>query len=97
MSRRFVASCYIEDVTDKIIQGGIVEVHNYILKDLCTNEAKKVKDKFKEKTILEERLCKNQFLLVLDDIRDNDEVLDNPQNVDRGQHVHSHISKQACI
>ncbi|KAG0626986.1 hypothetical protein M758_2G165800 [Ceratodon purpureus] len=69
---RFDASCYIEDVTEKVLQGGVVKVQNLILKDLCRNEPHVVEDKSKGKTILEERLSKNRVLLVLDDVCDSD-------------------------
>ncbi|KAG0588041.1 hypothetical protein KC19_2G211000 [Ceratodon purpureus] len=69
---RFDASCYIEDVTEKVLQGGVVKVQNLILKDLCRNESHVVEDKSKGKTILEERLSKNRVLLVLDDVCDSD-------------------------
>ncbi|KAG0588049.1 hypothetical protein KC19_2G211700 [Ceratodon purpureus] len=70
---RFDASCYIEDVTEKVLQGGVVKVQNLILKDLCRNEAHiVVEDKSRGKTILEERLSKNRVLLVLDDVCDSD-------------------------
>ncbi|KAG0586335.1 hypothetical protein KC19_2G083500 [Ceratodon purpureus] len=72
LRRRFAASCYIEDVTEKMLQGGVVKVQNLILKDLCINEAYVVEDKSKGRTILEERLSKKQVLIVLDDVCDSD-------------------------
>ncbi|KAG0626910.1 hypothetical protein M758_2G161000, partial [Ceratodon purpureus] len=71
---RFPSSCYIEDVTDKVAQGGIVKVQNCIMKNLCNDKSKKIEDKSHGKVILEERLSKTKFLLVLDDVRDNDEM-----------------------
>ncbi|KAG0579831.1 hypothetical protein KC19_4G127000 [Ceratodon purpureus] len=68
---RFDASCYIEDVTEKVLQGGVVKVQNLILKDLCSNGTV-VEDKSKGRTILEERLSKKRVLLVLDDVCDSD-------------------------
>ncbi|KAG0619371.1 hypothetical protein M758_4G134900 [Ceratodon purpureus] len=69
---RFAASCYIEDVTEKVLQGGVVKVQNLILKDLCENEAHVVEDKSKGRTILEERLIRKRVLIVLDDVCDSD-------------------------
>ena len=75
MRKRFTATCFVEDVTEKVNQdGGIVKVQNCILRELCTVEVKKIKDKSKGKVILEERLCKKKILLVLDDVRDMDEM-----------------------
>ncbi|KAG0623635.1 hypothetical protein M758_3G189800 [Ceratodon purpureus] len=74
LSKRFSASCYVEDVRDKVIRSGEEKVQGCILKDLCTNESKKIKNKSQGKTVLEERLCKKQILLVLDDIFDGMEV-----------------------
>ncbi|KAG0628652.1 hypothetical protein M758_1G043000 [Ceratodon purpureus] len=74
LSKRFGRSCFIADATDKVTKGGVVQVQNCIMNDLCTNEAKKIKDKFKGKTILEDRLSKRQILLVLDDVRDIDDM-----------------------
>ncbi|KAG0623638.1 hypothetical protein M758_3G190100 [Ceratodon purpureus] len=74
LSKRFSRSCYVEDVTDKVIRSGEEKVQDCILKDLCTNESKKIKNKSKGKTILEERLCEKQILLVLDDAFDGMEV-----------------------
>ncbi|KAG0619290.1 hypothetical protein M758_4G129200 [Ceratodon purpureus] len=68
---RFDASCYIEDVTEKVRKGGVVKVQNLILKDLCSNETA-VEDKSKGRTILEERLRRKRVLLVLDDVSDSD-------------------------
>ncbi|KAG0589755.1 hypothetical protein KC19_1G045400 [Ceratodon purpureus] len=74
LSKRFGRSCFIADATDKVTKGGVVQVQNCIMNDLCTNEVKKIKDKFKGKTILEDRLSKRQILLVLDDVRDIDDM-----------------------
>ncbi|KAG0584173.1 hypothetical protein KC19_3G190400 [Ceratodon purpureus] len=68
LSKRFSASCYVEDVRDKVIRSGEEKVQGCILKDLCTDESTKIKNKSQGKIVLEERLCKNQILLVLDDI-----------------------------
>ncbi|KAG0556358.1 hypothetical protein KC19_11G047400 [Ceratodon purpureus] len=72
LRRGFDASGYIEDVTEKVLHGGVVKVQNLILKDLCTNEAHVVEDKSKGRTILEERLSKKRVLIVLDDVCDSD-------------------------
>ncbi|KAG0600590.1 hypothetical protein M758_11G045700 [Ceratodon purpureus] len=72
LRRGFDASGYIEDVTEKVLHGGVVKVQNLILKDLCTNEAHVVEDKSKGRTILEERLRKKRVLVVLDDVCDSD-------------------------
>ncbi|KAG0619275.1 hypothetical protein M758_4G128200 [Ceratodon purpureus] len=69
---RFDASCYIEDVTEKVRQGGVIKVQNLILKDLCANEAHVVEDKSKGRTVLEERLRRKRVLVVLDDVCDSD-------------------------
>ncbi|KAG0583131.1 hypothetical protein KC19_3G111900 [Ceratodon purpureus] len=74
MKKSYVANCYIEDVTEKVAQGGVVKVQNCILKDLCKNESIEIEDKSKGKVILEERLCEKKILLVLDDVCDNDEM-----------------------
>ena len=74
MRNKFATNFFVEDVTNKVNQVGIVKVQSCILKELCTNKAKKPKDKSKGKSILEERLCRKRILLVLDDVRDNDEM-----------------------
>ena len=74
MRRRFAASCFVEDVTDKVVQGGVVRVQNRILKDLCKIEPEDNQNRSEMKVILEERLCGKKILLVLDDVRDKDEM-----------------------
>ena len=72
---RFDSACYIEDVTEKVIQGaGVVRVQNHILKSLCQREYGEIEGKSEGKTILEERLCKKRILMVLDDVRESDEM-----------------------
>ena len=61
-------------MTEKVHQGGVVEVQKRILKDLCNIEPEEIQDRSKGKVILEERLCKKQILLVLDDVRDMAEM-----------------------
>ena len=80
LRKRFDSACYIEDVTEKVIQGGVVKVQNRILRDLCQIESLEIEDEskgkriLKVKTILEERLCKKRILMVLDDVRESDEL-----------------------
>ena len=74
LSKRFDPACYVEDVTEKVIQGGVVKVQNHILQDLCQNESNEIKGKSEGKKILEERLCKKRILMVLDDVRGSDEM-----------------------
>ena len=73
-SKRFDSACYIEDVTEKVNQGGVVKVQQRMMKDLCKNNCEEIEDKSKGKTILEERLCHIRLLLVLNDVRDSDEM-----------------------
>ncbi|KAG0562812.1 hypothetical protein KC19_9G173000 [Ceratodon purpureus] len=78
----FDASCYVDlksyDVEDskKAIRDKdiVPEVQKHILKYLCPNEGQEVENKNKGKTILEERLSKKRFLMVLDDVPDNGEL-----------------------
>jgi replication-associated recombination protein RarA len=58
MSRRFDAACYVEDVTEKVIQGGVVKVQNRSLGDLFPKESWNTEDKSRGKVIMEERLFK---------------------------------------
>ena len=74
LRKRFDSACYIEDVMEKAIQGGVVKVQNCILRDLCQIESLEIEDKSKGKTILEESLCKKRILMVLDDVRESDEM-----------------------
>jgi hypothetical protein len=61
LSKGFAASCYVEDIKEKVLQGGVVRVQNCIMKDLGVNGSMQIEDKSKGKTILEERLCQNEF------------------------------------
>ena len=70
----FDSACYVEDVTEKVIQGGVVKVQNHILKNLCQREFGKIEGKSEGKRILEERLCEKRILMVLDDVRESDEM-----------------------
>jgi hypothetical protein len=64
LCKRFEASCYVEDVTDKIMQGhGVVEIQ----KDLCSIEIDN-DNKSEFKPILEKRLSKKRTVVVLDDV-----------------------------
>ena len=74
LSKRFDSACYIEDVTEKVNQGGVVKVQQRMMMDLCKDNWEAIEDKSKGKTVIEERLCKKKFLLVLDDVRDSDEM-----------------------
>jgi len=75
LGRRFDVRCYIEDVVEKTNQGGVTSVQNHILKALCENESMQtIVDKSKGKVILEKWLFKKAFLLVLDDVHDDDEM-----------------------
>ncbi len=68
LCKRFEASCYVEDVTDKIMQGhGVVEIQKQMLKDLCPS-AMDNDNKSELKRILEERLCRKRIVVVLDDV-----------------------------
>lgn len=66
---------YVEDITEKVIQCGVVRVQHRILKDLCVNESVDIEDKSKGRIILEGRLCRKRILMVLDDVRDNHKML----------------------
>jgi len=66
--KNFEASCYVEDVTDKIMQGhGVVEIQKQMLEDLCSFTSKNC-NKSELKHILEERLNRKIIVLVLDDV-----------------------------
>ena len=68
LCKGFEASCYIEDVTDKIMQGhGVVEIQKRMLKDLCSIEIDN-DNKSELKPILEKRLSKKKIVVVLDDV-----------------------------
>jgi len=68
LCKRFEASCYVEDVTDKIMQGhGVVEIQKRMLKDLCSIEIDN-DNKSELKPILEKRLSKKKIVVVLDDV-----------------------------
>jgi len=69
---RFDARCYVEDVVEKINQGGVISVQTHMLKALCENE--KITITSRGKVILEERLSKKLILVVLDDVHDVDEM-----------------------
>ena len=71
---RFEASTFVEDVTDKVMQGGIVKIQGRILKDLCKSESYGIDDKSRGKIVLEERLCEKRILVVLDDVCENVEM-----------------------
>jgi len=62
----------VEDVAEKVTQGGVISVQNHILKALYENE--NITNKSHGKVILEERLSKKHILVILDDVRDNDEM-----------------------
>jgi hypothetical protein len=64
----FEASCYVEDVIDKIMQGhGVVEIQKRLLKDLCSSVIDN-DNKSQLKPILEKRLSKKRIVVVLDDV-----------------------------
>jgi hypothetical protein len=68
LCKRFEASCYVEDVTDKIMQGhGVVEIQKRMLKDLCSSAIDN-DNKSELKPILEKRLGKKRIVVVLDDV-----------------------------
>jgi replication-associated recombination protein RarA len=68
LCKGFEASCCIEDVTDKIMQGqGVVEIQKQMLEDLCSFKSKNC-NKSELKPILEERLSKKKIVVVLDDV-----------------------------
>ena len=74
LSKQFDSACYIEDVTEKVIQGGVVKVQKDILEDLCRNASDQIKGISQGKRILEKRLCEKRILMVLDDVRESDEM-----------------------
>ena len=66
--KKFEASCYIEDVTDKIMQGhGVVEIQKRLLKNLCSSAIDN-DNKSELKPILEDKLSKKKIVVVLDDV-----------------------------
>jgi len=56
LGKRFDVRCYVEDVADKVNEGGVTTVQNHILKGLYANESmQNIVDKSRGKVILEER------------------------------------------